>query len=43
MVNATVIYSLLLISLVFIIVRLTYIDPQTYRQKDINRPLAFLL
>ena len=41
MVDATVIYSLLLISLVFIIVRLTYFDPQTYRQKDIKRPLAF--
>ncbi|MGB2173069.1 MAG: TSUP family transporter, partial [Porticoccaceae bacterium] len=40
-VDARVIHSLLLISLVFIVVRLIYFDPQAYQQKHINRPMAF--
>ena len=40
-VDARVIHSLLLISLVFIVVRLIYFDPQAYQQKKIHRPMAF--
>ncbi len=41
-VDAIVIQSLLLISLIFIVFRLMYFDPQSYQQKPVNRQFAFI-
>lgn len=41
-VDAIVIYSLLLASLIFIVFRLIYFDPQNYQQQKIATPAAYL-